>query len=168
MPFAKAMHDIDWKSAKILDREKKRRSRQVKEALWIKQKKTTLNKDKGNWQNLVDGVVARRRELQLLRAYIACRYIRACNSYTQLKPLQLGLVTYTSLESFSFQKVLISLFSAQSFVSFPLSNVFRLHFLHVFKPMLSLHYIQTWRRLGQPGPKRRQKRLLLVVEKSGN
>ena len=38
-------HDIDWKSAKILDREKKRRSRQVKEALWIKQKKTTLNKD---------------------------------------------------------------------------------------------------------------------------
>ena len=40
-------HDIDWKSAKILDREKNRRSRQVKEALWIKQKKTTLNKDKG-------------------------------------------------------------------------------------------------------------------------
>ena len=40
-------HDIDWKNAQILDKEKKKRSRQVKEALWIDQKKTTLNKDKG-------------------------------------------------------------------------------------------------------------------------
>ena len=76
---------------------------------------------------MVDGLVARRQELQLLRAYIACRYMRACKTYTKLKPLKLGFVTYTSLGSFSFQKVLISLFSDQSFVSFPLSNVFRLH-----------------------------------------
>ena len=47
MPFAKAMHDIDWKSAKILDREKKKRNRQVQEALWINLKKSTLNKEKG-------------------------------------------------------------------------------------------------------------------------
>ena len=40
-------HRLDWMSAKVIDREKRWRSRKVKEALWIRSTECTLNRDKG-------------------------------------------------------------------------------------------------------------------------
>ena len=40
-------HRLDWMSAKVIDREKRWRSRKVKEALWIRNTESTLNRDKG-------------------------------------------------------------------------------------------------------------------------
>ena len=38
---------LDWISAKVIDREKRWRSRKVKEALWIRNTESTLHRDKG-------------------------------------------------------------------------------------------------------------------------
>ena len=54
-------HQLDWMSAKVIDREKRWRSRKVKEALWIRNTESTLNRDKGwdidpLWFSLLYGV----------------------------------------------------------------------------------------------------------------
>ena len=42
-------HQLDWNSAKVVNREKRWRSRNVKEALWFQNTECTLNRDKG-WE----------------------------------------------------------------------------------------------------------------------
>ena len=41
-------HTIDWDGVKFIDKEPNRRTRQIKEAIWIRKTKTAKNRDKGS------------------------------------------------------------------------------------------------------------------------
>ena len=43
-------HIIDWEGAKIIDKEPNKRTRQAKEAIWIRKTKTQMNRDKGGYE----------------------------------------------------------------------------------------------------------------------
>ncbi|KAK2176307.1 hypothetical protein NP493_672g01011 [Ridgeia piscesae] len=43
-------HIIDWEGAIIIEKEPNRRTRQIKEAIWIRKTKTPTNRDEGNDQ----------------------------------------------------------------------------------------------------------------------
>ena len=51
-------HIIDWDGTKIIDKEPNRRTRQIKEAIWIRKTKTPMNRDEGNYElsHVYDGV----------------------------------------------------------------------------------------------------------------
>ena len=38
---------IDWEGAKIIDKEQNKRTRQLKEAIWIRKTKIPMNRDEG-------------------------------------------------------------------------------------------------------------------------
>ena len=44
---AKENHIIDWENAKILDKEENKKARWIKEAIWIRSKDNTMNRDGG-------------------------------------------------------------------------------------------------------------------------
>ena len=52
-------HIIDLEGAKIIDKESNRRTRQIKEAIWIRKTKTPKNRDDGNYElpHLYDDVI---------------------------------------------------------------------------------------------------------------
>ena len=41
---------IDREGAKIVDKEPNKRTRQVKESIWIRKTKTSMNRDQGNYE----------------------------------------------------------------------------------------------------------------------
>ena len=43
-------HIIDWEGAKIIDKERNRRTRQLNEAVWIRKTKTPMNRDEGSYE----------------------------------------------------------------------------------------------------------------------
>ena len=45
--FSTTGHIIDWENTKVLDREDREYPRQVREAIYIKKKKPSLNRDQG-------------------------------------------------------------------------------------------------------------------------
>ena len=42
-------HIIDWEGANIIDKEPNKRTRQIKEAIWIRKTKTQMNRDDSNY-----------------------------------------------------------------------------------------------------------------------
>jgi hypothetical protein len=57
--LAQENHVIDWEGTKIIDREGHRTTRQVKEAIWIRRSKNTMNRDEGayNLSHVYDSLV---------------------------------------------------------------------------------------------------------------
>ena len=52
-------HIIDWEGAKIIDKEPNRKTRQLKDAIWIRKRKTQMNGNEGNYElpNVYDDVI---------------------------------------------------------------------------------------------------------------
>ena len=46
---ARENHVIDWKNATILDKEENKKARWIKEAIWIRSKDNTMNRDGGTY-----------------------------------------------------------------------------------------------------------------------
>ena len=46
---ARENHIIDWENAKILDKEENKKARWIKEAIWIRSKGNTMNRDGGTY-----------------------------------------------------------------------------------------------------------------------
>ena len=42
-------HITDWEEAKIIDKEPNKRTRQVKDAFWIRKTKTSMDRDEGRY-----------------------------------------------------------------------------------------------------------------------
>ena len=57
--LAQENHVIDWEGARIIDRESHRTTRQVKEAIWIRRARNTMNRDEGayNLSHVYDSLV---------------------------------------------------------------------------------------------------------------
>ena len=57
--LAQENHVIDWGGARIIDRESHRTTRQVKEAIWIRRARNTMNRDEGayNLSHVYDSLV---------------------------------------------------------------------------------------------------------------
>jgi len=53
---AKENHVINWSGAKILEREGHRKTRQVKESIWIRKEPACMNKDGGAYVQLTDSL----------------------------------------------------------------------------------------------------------------
>ena len=47
---AQCNHVIDWEGAKVIDSERDKYQRWIKEAIWIKRKSPTMNRDEGAYQ----------------------------------------------------------------------------------------------------------------------
>ena len=46
---ARENHIIDWDNARILDKEQDRKTRWIKEAIWIRTRDTNMNRDGGTY-----------------------------------------------------------------------------------------------------------------------
>ena len=50
---------IDWEGAKIIDKDPNKRTRHVKESIWIRKTKISMNRDEGNYElpHMYDDVI---------------------------------------------------------------------------------------------------------------
>ena len=58
-------HLMDWKGAKIVDKESDRQSRWIREAIWIRRAAPVMNRDEGGYQlsHLYDPLLCRKQQL---------------------------------------------------------------------------------------------------------